>query len=174
MKIGDGWHKSYLIFLFWKILLQWAGKYFLMYQTFLLEYSGSFLCAVWQTYLFLIGFQTITFYHYMLLWYIFRVSGLFCCWLRGYETSKLVKKHWSVIKKEFINMCFLAMFIYGVIQDKALTLRLALLIIPFRCSVNLSCESIFIPCNFWQSLFSISVFLTLVVSLSLPLAKKWY
>ena len=49
---------------------------------------------------------------------------------------------------EYVNMFYLAMFIYGVIQDKALTLRLALLIIPFRCSVNLSCESIFIPGNF--------------------------
>ena len=56
-------------------------------------------------------------------------------------------------EKEFISILFLSIFIYGIILDKALTLRLALLIISFRYSVKLSCESILIPSFFTFTIF---------------------
>ena len=50
------------------------------------------------------------------------------------------------------------MFIYGIIPNKALIsflfyFTMALLIVPFKCSLNLSCESICIPSNFWHLFF---------------------
>ena len=57
-----------------------------------------------------------------------------------------------------------SVFIFGVISDKALTLRLTFLIISFdRCSVKLSGESFFIPSIFFKFHLPNSFYLIIII-----------
>ena len=153
------------------------GIYFWLDQTFLLRGSKYFLCALWQTYFSLINrfSKDDVLSLYILLWGIFRVCGLFCCWLCGSETSKLVVNNWIVMRKKYSLIFVSESCSYVIlILDKTLTLRLALLILSFRSSEKLCSESVFIPGNFSRSLFFISFFVTPTVYLTLPFARKWH
>ena len=68
--------------------------------------------------------------------------------MRGYKLN-------CEVKNEFIRTCLLVTPMKGKILDKELTLWLAVLIIPFRCSVSLTLLSYLTPSSFSQVVFLI-------------------